>query len=144
MKKAIIVLAALCLAGSAFAEKAANAPVAECFLLSSFGPSDDATSISVDIMRAQARGHRSMQGRVYSALEGLLRQGTISAETIAIQVNGSCDAALPIIRERLSVLALEQADTIGGRQLTEVNANWSEISALQFGRVNPSPVPAGR
>ncbi len=145
MKNAtIIALVILCLPGSALAQKAEVAPAAECFLVSTFSPSDDASSLGIDVMRAGARGQRSMQGRVYSALEGVLRQGSISSETIAIQVSGPCSSTLPIVRDRLSVLALEQVNTVGGDQLIEVNANWSEVSAREFGRINPTPIPAAR
>lgn len=144
-RAAIIALAALCLSGPAFGEKAETASDSECFLRSSFTPSDDATSLSLDLMQAQARGQRSMQSRVFAALDDVLRQGSISSGIIALQVSGSCSAALPTVRERVSVLASEQADTVGGGQLNEANANWVEVSALEFERAaNRTPVPAPR
>jgi hypothetical protein len=139
---AIITLATLCLAGPAFGGGDAITPETECYLRSSFTPSDDPASLSIDIMRAQILGQRSNQSRVYSALNGMLRQGSILSGVIAIQVDGSCDVALPAVRERLSGLASEFANTVALDQINEVNANWAEVSRHEFDwATQPTPIP---
>ncbi|MGE0741435.1 MAG: hypothetical protein AB7O98_08840 [Hyphomonadaceae bacterium] len=136
-----IALSTFALCAPTFGETAPSTSESACFIRSSFTPSDDASSLSVDIMRAGAQGQRSTQGLVYSALGDILRQGTISSGTIALQVDGQCGTALPTVRERLSALTLEYAGTVGGQQLVEVNASWIEISAQEFERINPTPAP---
>ena len=139
---AISLLATLCICGSALADKGAGTPEGECYLRSSFTPSDDPASLSIDIMRAQILGQRSNQSRIYSALNGILRQGSIASGVIAIQVDGPCDAALPAVRERLSGLSSEFANTVARDQLNEVNANWAAVSRREFDWATPpTPIP---
>jgi hypothetical protein len=88
-----------------------------------------------------------MQSRAYSALHDALSEDAIPASSIsiqadgvvAIQFEGTCSAVLPTIRQHISALAAELANTVTSAQLNEINGNWREASRREM-PLSPLPV----
>jgi len=116
-----------------------------CYLQSSFTPSDDLTSLSLDMFKVQARGGTSSQYPVWVALahNNLIQQGYFTPQgVVGLQVISPCEKAIESVRQRLAIAEPAPSGAVGGRQLTEINEHWALISAAAFNRGAPPPVAA--